>query len=198
MKKLLVLLLLMVGVFAYSAEYLIYLSECSAYSSYLDGSNSSKFAIKYDTKKELYYFQFADYSTTDWIVLDGLDDFKNGLKKYLDWNEIAVEKCIKMEKYIPDTQIKTAVIWSSSDSYYGGKDLLLRFYFFGRANNANDLVIDTNKVVSTHNEYIDFKLENIYLTLAQVKSLLEGLSKASIEARKVEFEAKEKEKDLFK
>ena len=167
----------------FSEEIDIYHGTASTYNTILKDLYDSDYAIRYETDNEHYYLVTSDYLNQGWIFLnhENIVTLRYILNKYLEWESMAIEKQVAIEKDIPDSRISTKVSWLYGDDYYNSNHFNLYFVFFSQNENWHQLVIKSNKAESSKNEYIDYKLDSLYLNKENVLDLLNSISDKSIE-----------------
>ena len=107
-------------------------------------SSEVKFYIYYSNDSDIFYFKRSD----DWIDLthDDMSKLCRTLKKFLDWEKIAVEKEFEVNKEIPDSTITTNVSFKQSDKQYYAKNLTLKFNFISKNTKKHQLCISADKI----------------------------------------------------
>ncbi|HOF02173.1 MAG TPA: hypothetical protein PLG34_00560 [Spirochaetota bacterium] len=183
----------------FSDEYAIYISDGYVYNDVWGSLTKTQFAIKYDDEEEIFYLYSQDYLTKGWIhySLDDIQTFRNALNKYIEWEKTAIDNKVTIEKNLPISILNSSVSWNYGDEWYFGSGLSTYFSFFSQSEERHQLVIFSNKIESDSNEYIDFKIDPIYLDKNHVISLLEGISEKSMKKVINEHEKNKKNEDLF-
>jgi hypothetical protein len=200
MKRLLLLLVFFsVGCLSFSDEYVIFAGDCSVYNDLLKTFTDSSYAIKFDDEQKLFYLFTADFLTKGWVILssDDLATLRNCLDKFLEWEKTAVEKNVEIEKEIPNSMISTKVGWKYGDDWYQAGDLDVHFTFFSQSGSRHQLVIESNKVVSSQNQFVSFKLGQLYLEKDQVIALSRGILEQSLNKAIAEHEKKKATEEMF-
>lgn len=194
-----VLVLCLVCVVASSDEYVISLVDCYTYNDVWKNLDQKQIAFKYDDEADDFYLQVPGMFETAWIIIHPhqLDSLRAVLKKYFEWEQKAVENAVKIEKDIPDSRIMTDVTWKFGDDWYHGKTLFLYFRFLSQSVTRHQLIIRSDKVNSTSNQFIDYKLETLYLDKDQVLGLAEGIRQDFIDQKIEEHNKKKKVEDMF-
>ena len=121
---------------------------------------------------------------------DDLTTLRNCLDKFLEWEKTAAEKNLEIEKEIPNSMISTKVGWRYGDDWYQAADLDVHFTFFSQSGSRHQLVIESNKVVSSQNQFVSFKLGQLYLEKDQVIALARGILEQSVDKVVAEHEKK--------
>jgi len=183
-----------------SEEIIIYLGDANHYNEFLSGMSETQFAIKYDTEEKIYYFYSSDIFNKGWVKITKLqlESFRQTLKKYLEWNQTALEKEVKIDKELPDSKLDCQVTWKFGDDWYYSNNLKMYFKFFSQTESRHQFIIYSNKVNSSANEFIDYKIETFYFDIIHVKSLLKGISEEEINNKINEHEKQNEVEDLFK
>lgn len=167
------------------------------YNDILKSMINTQYLIGYDTEKDEYYF-FVDQSLTKGFIYFQKEDLlriRSALQKYLAWEKIAIEKEIKITKKIPDSIITGKLCFSYGDDWYFEDKITLTFTFFSQNANRHQLVMESSKIKSSENKYINFKVDDIYLDHDHVAAFIEGISDDSI---KKAISDKKKEKESAK
>ena len=187
------------------------------------------YAIIYETDNNQYYLVITDYRYEGWIHLnyENIVTLRYILNKYLEWESMAIEKQVAIEKDIPDSQISTEVSWfwwlgffnapdhsldysqdrslgndgnyNFNDVEYSANHFNLDFVFFSPNENRHQLVITSNKVRINPNDDWSFSYSLIYLHLNKknVSDLLDGISDESIENAIDKYNNRDKIYDEF-
>jgi len=174
---------------------------------------SSGFYYYYDDvwkkfKMDVYYFIYKDgevylqvYDSRDKCRIklkeEDLEKLKKNVDKYFEWEKIALEKEVMLEKELPDSMIKTDVVWTKGEYVYTAEEFELHFKFFSQNPKRHQLVIFSNRVYSKENLFIDFSSKKMYLEDSQVYFLGDNLKKENIKERISEIEKENKEKEAL-
>jgi len=169
-------------IISYSEEYVLFGGEAYNFNEYIESMSRVNYHMKYDDEYKVYYLFLSDYSNSVWIELHDkeMNLLRNNINKYYEWEKLAVEKQVKLEKELPNSSFITNVTWETLDKWYSSNFLNLNFIFFSQNINRHQLVIYTNKVESTENEYIDWKMEDLYFDKNDVDYLYENIKVESI------------------
>jgi uncharacterized protein (UPF0332 family) len=188
------------SIFIFADEILIYKGTASNYNSMLKQMLDNDFAIKYDTEKQIFYFYSSDFMNSGWVKLTEtqLISFKNTLSKYIDWEKMAIEKSVKVDKEFPDSKISTDVTWKFGDDWYTSRDLDMYFKFFSQNTKRHQFILYSNKVNSSSNQFIDYKVEPLYFDKKQVEDLINGISEDAIKKVIDKFTQSKSIEDQFK
>ena len=200
MKKLLLVIgFLTVAIFLHSDEFLLFAGDAYVYNDVFKNFNEAKYAFKYDDKDEVFYLFVTDIFNKAWIVItpEQLAILRNNLAKYIEWEKTAIANKVKIEKEIPNSAIKTKVVWQFGDEWYKASNLSLSFVFFSQSIARHQLVIDSNKVKSSTNEFVTFKLDAMYFEKNQVLAFIKGISEEFISAEIKEYQNKKSAEKLF-
>ncbi len=200
MRKIILLsVFLLLAIFAFSDEYVIFTGTGFVYNDLLKTSTDTTFAFKFDDEQKVFYLVTADFLITGWIILtpDDLTKLRPNLDKYMEWERTAVVKGVEIEKELPNSTIATRVIWKYGDDWHNSNDIQLSFTFFSQNKSRHQLVIGSNKVTSPKNEYITYKLDQLYLDKDQVQAFSKGISAQQIEIATKDHEQKKTNEDLF-
>ena len=200
MRKFILFLLLILFIINLKAdEYMIFIGNAYTYNDLFQEMSESQFGIKYDDEKQIFYFYTQDYINKGWIIIseENLIILRNVLNKYLEWEKKAIENKITIEKELPDSNITTKVIWEFGDEWYSSNNLKIKFTFFSQTENIHQLVISSNKTTSSSNEFINFKIDTLYLNKDQIIEFLNGITDEEIKKRIDEIEQKKKIENLF-
>jgi len=119
------------------------------------------------------------------------------IDKYLEWEALAVEKQVTLEKAIPDSTISGPVVFRFGDDWYSASALELYFSFLSQNENRHQLVINSNKVESRTNSFIDYKIETLYLDKEQVLLFKDGISEEAFTKKLDDFEDQKDVDSMF-
>lgn len=201
MKKIITILL--IGLFAsigvFATEHRLYAGKCYQYNEVMKGLIDADYAIKYEDDDDSFYFQSADWMQTAWILLskEDLAKLRANIEKYFEWEKLAVEKEAELNKQLPNSAIVTKVIWNSSDEWYTSNGFSLSFTFLSQSKTNHQFVISSNKVTSTTNEFMDYKLEDCYFSKDQVQALYDTINEEAIEKQIAEIKKNKEVDSLF-
>ncbi len=126
-----------------------------------------------------------------------LQTIRNALIKFKDWEKIAKENNVKLDKEIPDSRIKTKV---DCKKYYitekfRGVNLELSFIFFSQSAYLHQFVIRTDTITSENNNSIpSLDIKELYIYGWDIDEFLSGIDVNTISEKKKEHS---KQKDLF-
>lgn len=201
MKKVLtVMVLVLCASMLLAEEVVIFQGAGGRFNQFSQDFDPAAILIKYDMENEVFYFMTTGLNSIGWIFLlpDQLDGMRETLVKYCEWEATAVRNGVETQKEIPNSRIDTGVVWKWGDDFYSGKGLVVSFTFFSQTPERHQLVIETNKVPSLKNQFIDYKLDTLYLEKNQVLALIKGITGDAILAALLEHqEEKKKEAELF-
>lgn len=163
--------------------------------------NDKSFAMKYNPKKSKFYLKVDDWMNNAWIHFSQkeIETMRTVLNKFKEWNEIAITNSTKIEKEIPSGLFKCNVSWNAADNWYFSSGYMdVRFKIFSQSTKRHQLLIYSNKVSSTENEYIDFKMPTLYLDVSDVLELEKVISDKNIKSKLEEYDDNKSKDDLFK
>ncbi len=183
MKKLvLALFLSCAACLLYANEHVIFNGKGFAYNELMKGLIDTDYAIKYDDQKQVFYLFKANLLTASWIEFsnENLATLRANLQKYQEWEKAASAKGVELEKALPDSEIATKVVWKLGEDWHHADDLTVGFLFFSQSTKRHQLVIQTNNVSSSDNEFVSFSLDPIYLDKKQTSALLDAISEKSL------------------
>lgn len=197
---LLVFFLLTMAGSAIADEYVVYVAKGYTYNELLKTLTGTQFAIKYDDEEKQFYLNTANIMTTGWIFLndDDLKTLRANLAKYLQWEKTARQKGVEIQKVLPNSQITAKVGWKFGDDFYISNGLTVTFTFFSQSKTRHQLVIASNKVYSSGNQFITYKLDSLYLDRDQVVALSKGISPDRIKNAIKDHEKMKANESLFK
>lgn len=180
-------------------EYLIYQGSAYQYNDFLKGFVDAQFLIKYDDEEEIYYIFTSDIFNDIWIDItsEQLAAIRSTVSKFIDWEKIATDKQVEIDKQIPDSEIDTSITWKYGDDWYFGSNFKIYFSAFSQNTERHQLVISSNKVDSKKNKYISAKLDTLYLDIDQVLSFDNGINQGKIQEIINEHNKMKKNQDLF-
>lgn len=196
MKKFVLILGLFICSRLYGDEYLIKTIDATTYNKFLSMELEEELRFKYNDKEDYFYLKVDQTLGSLWIVItrEQLSILRASLSKYLEWELMAVKQKITLNKEIPDSKIITKVSWTYGDNWYYANGFNLHAKFFSSNTKKHEFVLYSNKVNSTSNQFIDIRLDNVYLVKDGVDELLEATSDKFIN-EKIEAHRKQKEKE---
>ena len=166
-----------------------------------DNFNDKSFALKYNPKKSKYYIKVDDWMNEAWIHFSPkeIESMRSVLNKFKEWNEIAINNSTEIEKDIPGGRYQCNVSWNAADNWYFSSGYMdVRFKIFSQSTKRHQLIIYSNKVSSTENEYIDFKMPTLYLDLSDVSDFEAVISEKNIQSKLEAYNRNKSKDDLFK
>lgn len=198
-KSLIMVLFVLLSFNVFAKEYTFYDGTCYKYNTILETLTSYDYSIHYDSDNDLYYLMLPDYFNLKALVLDNSDieSLRKNIDKYFEWEKLAKEKQIKLEKQLPDSDICTAFLEVSGNDAYSNFNFVLKFIFFSQNTNNHQLVISAPAVPSDQNKYIDCSIDDLYFSYDQINDLYNAISEENIAAKKKEFEEQAAVEDLF-
>lgn len=200
MKKLILCFVIFLGLslYANADEYLLFTGKCYEYNSIGKSLSNKDFALKYDDESDVFYLRTSDWMNDAWIHLSwkDLDKLRKIFEKYFEWEKLAVEKQITLEKEIPDSTIKTKVTWEFGDNWYSDKNFILGFIFFSQSSTRHQLVLQTSKAIGS-NQFVTYKIDGYYFDKHQVQIFLDSIDEEKIKKQIEKFKKDKEQKDLF-
>lgn len=175
-------------------EIAMYVGNAGHYNEYLSNMTNTQFAIKYNTERDQYFFFSSDFMSKGWVYLDTEDiqKLRDILNKYLEWEVIAIENDVLLKKEIPNSRIEGKLSFRYGDEWYSSSGLRMNFTFFSQSVERHQLVIGSNKVDSTTNQFIDYQITKLYLGHDDVVDFLAGISPDTLEMKIQKFNAQDK------
>lgn len=200
MKKIGLILLFTVfacGIFA--TEHTLYSGKCYEYNSLLKDMIDKDFAIRYDDSENQYYLLIADWMKSAWICLGEQDlaRLRSNFEKYFEWEKLALEKSVELNKKLPNSTITTKVIWKWGDNFYFSNNFDVDFTFFSQNANLHHLVITSNKVTSSSNQFISYIIDGLYFNSNQVKSFYKAIDATNLKNKIDKINENKNMEDLF-
>lgn len=198
-KVLLVFLFCLLSFGAFGNEYVFYRGTCYQYNKVFENFDRHDFMVKYDTERDLYYWVLPNYFTIEFLILDSscIDQLRINIDKYFEWNDLAKEKQVKLEKQLPNSEIRVGYMGQSGDSVYSSFNFTLKFSFLSQNTYEHQLVISADSVPSDQNEYFSCSMDELYFSYEQVKDLYDAFSEEGIASKKKEFQDQEDIEDMF-
>lgn len=200
MRKFLVFLLLLLSTFAYvnADEYLLFSGKCGEYNDVWKNMNERDYALKYDDENDVFYLRTADWINNAWIHLSWNDiaKLRTILEKYFEWEKLAIEKKVKLEKELPNATIATKVTWKYGDDWYSARNFQLSFVFFSQSESRHQLVLMTSKATGS-NQFVTYKIDGYYFDSNQVKQFYDALGDNAIKEKIKEFKNNKEKESLF-
>ncbi|NIZ40718.1 hypothetical protein PVA45_04240 [Entomospira entomophila] len=125
--------------------------------------------------------------------------FIEALHKYLEWEQLAIEKEVKASEEIK--KIKLQGTWESNNSRYRiWPSSMMSMRLFSQSPKEHDLALQFSEAMATVSRYTIFKPETLYISGDQVKALIKILEDEENIAKQVQ-EARDqaaRKTDLFK
>jgi len=174
--------------------------QASTYNSVLEMILDTSFTVLLDMDTDLYSLAFHNTMSKGYVDLDNsqMQRLRETLDKYCEWEVLATESQVKIDKQIPDSSIvKSRISFSYGDNWYHGNNLSITFTFFSFNEDSHSLLIQSNKIFSSSNKYIDFQIDLTFLDKTQVQYFIETISEDSIKALLVEYQTKKDNEAMF-
>ena len=186
---------------ASAASHTLYVGSCYEYTS-IFGYMPHTFSLVYNDKTKFIELQTSGNIKTTYVDLQWYDikQINKILEKYFEWEKLALEKEVELDKELPGSPIKTKVKWEELDSYYSSSNFIIHFSFFSLDKENHCFAVGTEKVsgpynVSTCSFYFLFgknQAEDFYSGINE-----ENLRKQVLEIEKTNERNKEIEDSLF-
>jgi len=170
------------------------------YNSVLKKLDRTEYDIKYSGEEETFFLVTSDIFTKNWVYLsqNDIELLRKTIEKYFEWEKIAIDNRVKIEKIIPNSKIKTGIIWKTGDNWYKSYNILLDFTFFSQTQTLHQLVISSDKVKSLENQYIENKISTLYFYKEDVIILYNALKADNIDMIIKEYNKTKNIEELFK
>jgi hypothetical protein len=167
---------------SFSEEYILFTGEVNSYNEIIKSFDKVLYTVKYDDKDKVYYLFLSDYTKKIWIDIseNNLMQIRKNIEKYFEWEKIAVEKQVKIEKILPDSAILTEVSWKEFDCWYNSYLLKISFTFFSQNTSRHQLVVFTNKAQSIESKYNSYEIEGLYFDKEDVEYLYSQIEENNI------------------
>jgi len=179
-------------------EIVLFVGKGHNYDKITAGFVDTSFKIILNTESGEYYFYTTDYSTSGWIIFseDDFNKFRTNLLKYKKWENIAIDNEAVIEKALPDSEITGDVRWKSEERVYSGKNITVSFTFLSQSKDWHQLVITSSTTEATETGHF-FRLEPIYLGIAQIDAMIDSISFGSIQGKVNEYRDLKQIETLF-
>ena len=192
----------MTSTLGFAQEELV-LGEVTAYewNNVIDRMTESSFLVKYNPSKNKYYFKVDDWMNNAWIHFSSkeIESMRGVIDKYQEWNDIARQNEVKIEKEIPGGLYKCNVSWNAADSWYFSSGYMdVKFKIFSQSTIRHQMIIYSSKVSSSENEFIEFKMPTFYLESFMVSKLESIISEQNIDSKLEAYNKNKSKEDLFK
>ena len=202
MKKTLAIIAVAISTLGFAQEELV-LGEVTAYewNDVIDRMTEKSFLVKYNPSKNKYYIKVDDWMNKAWIHFsqEEIESMRGVIDKYQEWNDIAKQNEVKIEKEIPEGLYKCNVAWNAADSwYYSSGYMDVKFKIFSQSTIRHQMIIYSSKVSSRENEFIEFKMPTLYLDHIQVLKLEGVISKHNIDSKLEAYNKNKSKEVLFK
>lgn len=197
--KLIVFLLLFNIHFLLGEEINIFVGDAYNYNEFISSLIETKFEIRLDTETQKYYLFKNEIMSSAWIHLKKIDleKLRKTLEKYNEWEKTAIENQVKIKKEIPNSKLRCKIIWQFGDEWYSGTAIDLYFTFFSQSITHHQLVISSSKIESTSNEYIEYKLDPLYLNKNHIEIFLNNISEKALNEATEKAKKQKEVSDLF-
>lgn len=150
-----------------------------------------------------YCMFFYSGSARYWFTFSSLEveKLRSNLQKVQEWSKLAKEKKLSITKELPNSNIyvlgkmRVGNRWYSSISYTP-----LSFNFLSEIENDKETIgisIIGGTVVSSENEFVDIKFENIAFLNEQIDLFINAISAKTVESAREKYEKQKKDSDLF-
>lgn len=192
-----ILLLCAYNVFA--DEHLLYSGKCYKFNDVLKTSDDADYAIKYDDEDDVFFLRIDDWINKAWIHLTRNDiaKLRKNIEKYFEWEKLAVEKAVKLEKDLPDSTINTEVTWKFGDDWQSAMGLNVYFVFFSQNTTRHQLVLYSSKATSYKNQFITYKMDDLYFDKNQVQQLYNAIKEETLSKQLEEIKKNNEIKNIF-
>mgnify|MGYP007102047915 CR=1 FL=1 len=201
MKKFFALIgiLIFTSLYVFADEYSLFTGNACTYNDIWKNLSETQFLIKYDDSEKTYYLFTADWMNKIWVYLsdDDLQTIREAIIKYQDWVKIAKEKQVEINKEIPNATIRTKVVWNFGDDWYSSSGFTLSFSVLSQNTQRHEFLISSNKVTSSSNQFVNVKLDTLYIEEKDAADFLAGINESQISKRKEEHNRKREAQDLF-
>lgn len=192
MKKFVIFIvsLLMVFVGTVSADqYIYYKGKCNQL---INGKQATvEYELRYDdSNDDIWFVRNVSNSFTAFLITKAnLVNVQNAVKKYFEWEKVAVENKKTIQKDIPDVNFDSQEIMSVYGTNFNNK-VNIYFTFFSQNSITHQFVIRGTKRIGA--------MEDYYFTKNQVGEFEKAISDESINEFKNKLLAqKQQEDDLF-
>lgn len=150
-----------------------------------------------------YCMFFYSGSARYWFTFSSLEveKLRSNLQKVQEWSKLAKEKKLSITKELPNSNIyvlgkmRVGNRWYSSISYTP-----LSFNFLSEIENDKETIgisIIGGTVVSSENEFVDIKFENIAFLNEQIDLFINAISSKTVESAREKYEKQKKDSDIF-
>ena len=141
----------------------------------------SGFRISYETNKNEFIFYSSETLTLFGFSLNRAqaDSLIKIIDKYIEWNNKAIAKKVKIEKEIATLPI-WLTFWKMGDEWSMGTDTEFSFYFFSQTEIIHQLLFIFPKITSRSNEFDTHKGETLYFDFKNASKLRSVLLKENV------------------
>ena len=139
-----------------------------------------------------YWFSFTS---------DGVEKLRINLQKVQEWSKLAKEKKLSIRKELPNSNIYVLGKMCVGNRWYSSKSYTpLSFYFHSEIENDKEAIILGilgGTVVSSENEFVDIKFEDIVFLNEQIDLFINAISSKTVESAREKYEKEKKDSDIF-
>lgn len=139
-----------------------------------------------------YWFSFTS---------DGVEKLRINLQKVQEWSKLAKEKKLSIRKELPNSNIYVLGKMCVGNRWYSSKSYTpLSFYFHSEIENDKEAIvlgIIGGTVVSSENEFVDIKFEDIVFLNEQIDLFINAISSKTVESAREKYEKQKKDSDIF-
>ena len=200
MKKLIIFLALVLILItqATANEHLLFTGKCYEFNDLIKEFSSEEYAIKYDDKDDIFYLRTSDWINNAWIHLtwNDLAKLRMNLEKYFEWEKLAVEKSVKLEKALPNSEISTKVTWKFGDDWYSAWYFTLNFTFYSQNTSRHQLVLTSSKATGS-NQFVTYKIDGYYFDKKHVQQLYDAINEEALKKQVAEIKKNKEAETLF-
>lgn len=191
MKKLagLLVVLLVIVATANSEQYTYYKGKCNQI---IGGSQRTvEYELQYDdTNEDIWFVRNVNKSFTAFLIKkDNVEKIRSAIKKYFEWEKVAVENKKTIQKDIPDASFDSQEIMSVYGQSFNNK-VNIYFTFFSQNSKIHQFIIRGTKRTGV--------MEDYYFTKTQSEEFERAFSEENLNTFKTKLTAqKQRDNDLF-
>ncbi len=175
----------------------LYTGNCYEYTDFF-GFISHNFTLIYDDNTKLIKLRTSGNIKKAYVDLQWYDirQINKSLEKYFEWETIAVENEVELDKDLPGSPIKTKVNWDELDCYYSSSNFLIDLIFLSMDKQHHCFFMVSSKVSGPYN-VSSFSFKFIF-DKNQAEDFYKGINEQNLKNQIAEIEKqKEKSKELF-
>lgn len=199
MKQLLLILLMISFTYSNAQESILKLKG-NQYNDILSQMVECDLEFGYDVKEDKLYFMINETLTLSVFLFtrENRDSVNTMINKYFAWEKKAVDMQVKIEKEIAKRKTSGALFTYDGSEYHGSPKGSFSGLFFSQTKDRHQLVLQFVKIQDRNNQFIDHKVESIYLDKDDVIEFQKAFKQEFIASAIKKIEEKDNIENQFK